>query len=231
MGTRDCPLHGCRAARRASTSTYSGRPPGNSPPRKNSTCSIQGKPLYEKFSSLALKEAAPRASLTRRDSLPGTPSLGRREGLGTGARKVAGTAGKAGTEGRKPSSCSPLRAPELPKAPGIPITTGLPREASIGLPILPSSLPDYFRPVTPSLAITEEEERASTTSSSQEALGGLSLRRMGRGLLNQERVSSPSPSLQSILKPADKRRPSQQHRVGFLDSLGGEAKAGQARMC
>ena len=180
--------------------------------------------------------------------------------------------------GKKTSSCSPLRAPELLKAPGIPINTGSPREASIGhrprhslpsqgplyrgpgrrslrreapslppthqantfsslsrthtvLPILPSSLPDYFRPVTPSLASAEEEERATTTYSSQEALGGLSLQRMGRGLPNQERVSSPSPSLQSILKPADKRRPSQQHRVGFLDSLGGEAKAGQARMC
>ena len=179
--------------------------------------------------------------------------------------------------GRKPSSCSPLKAPELLKAPGIPINAGPPREAPIGqrprhslpsrdplsrgprrrslrgeapslppthqantfsslsrthtvLPLLPSSLPDYFRPATPSLASLEEEER-TTTSPSQDSLGGLSLQRMGRGLDSQERVSSPSPSLQSILKPADKRRPSQQHRVGFLDSLGGEAKAGEARMC
>ena len=84
------------------------------------------------------------------------------------------------------------------------------------IPLLPTSLPSYFLPPSSPPPCHEEkipEEGVKPENRDLEV--SLPLR------------ASPSPSLQSILKPPGKRRPSQNHRVGFLDSLGKEIEQGR----
>ena len=80
------------------------------------------------------------------------------------------------------------------------------------IPLLPQSLPSYFRPAT--LAPSAHEEVDVETDCWEDVNDGRPEPTISR--------ASPSPSLQSILKSPGKRRPSQNHRVGFLDSLGKE---------
>ena len=79
------------------------------------------------------------------------------------------------------------------------------------IPLLPSSLPSYFLPSSSSPPPCHEEIPEEEVVKPE----------------NLDLPTSPSPSLQSILKSPGKRRPSQNHRVGFLDSLGKELEQGR----
>ena len=176
----------------------------------------------EQAGSLRRKHSAPQPptfpleapELIRRNSIGGNPTRQRPPLPSEWSQDVAGSAGRRQHQEefvRNGGDRRSLRSSHHVAPPSHlnPTFSSLSRTHTV-IPLLPSSLPSYFLPASsPPPHCQEEipEDRGVKPENLDEGTASL---------------PSPSPSLQSILKPAGKRRPSQNHRVGFLDSLGKE---------
>ena len=206
------------SVRRRSSNKERPAPP---PPTANGTHSRE--PLMT--SSLRRKHSAPQPptfpleapDLIRRNSIGGNPSRQRPPLPSEWSQDVTGSGRQDFVRGGgdRRSLRSSHHAPPSHLNPTF---SSLSRTHTV-IPLLPSSLPSYFRP--PSSPPHCHEEIPEETGFVEEQPEN------PNQAANLPSRASPSPSLQSILKPPGKRRPSQNHRVGFLDSLGKEIEQGR----
>ena len=96
-------------------------------------------------------------------------------------------------------------------------------------PLLPSALPDYFRPSSLPSTPSPSPPAGSSDTDPPSSPGEDPPEAPTSPLPSSppSLTSSSPPSLQSILKTPGKRRPSQQHRVGWLDALVWDSQQGR----
>ena len=208
------------SVRRKSSSKERPAPP---PPTSNGN---YREPHLTATSSLRRKHSAPQPptfpleapELIRRNSIGGNPTRHRPPLPSEWSQDVAGSAGRRQQElVRGGGDRRSLRSSHQVAPPSHlnPTFSSLSRTHTV-IPLLPSSLPSYFLPSSSPPPLQEEIREEGVVKAENLDLGASLPSR-----------ASPSPSLQSILKPPGKRRPSQNHRVGFLDSLGKEIEQGR----
>ena len=177
-------------------------------------------------SSLRRKHSAPQPptfpleapELIRRNSIGGNPTRHRPPLPSEWSQDVVGSAGRRQQEFvRGGGDRRSLRSSHQVAPPSHlnPTFSSLSRTHTV-IPLLPSSLPSYFLPSSSPPPFHEEIPEEGDVKPENLDLGASLPSR-----------ASPSPSLHSILKPPGKRRPSQNHRVGFLDSLGKDIEQGR----